>query len=511
MLRRPLAALTALAAIAVPLIGVPAHAADPDPGSTEQPPTSTPVTSTPAAAEALAAAEELTTPAAPPASPDAPGGRDATMVLRDLRMQRDHLGTADRARARAVLQRPATTQKQCFTTFCIHWSTTGDDRATADYVAQVADVVSHVLSTYRAAGYRSPEPDGTRGGNNKLDIYLQDLGSQGLYGYCDSDDPPTGTGPFDAPAYCAFDNNYTEFPTNTPLENLQVTAAHELFHAVQFAYDYYEDSWFMEATATWAEDEVYTDVNDNLQYLSESPLAQPGRSMDHFEQQGFRQYGDWIFFRWLTERDPRRTGALPNLIRGIWQRADGSAGAPDNYSIQAVDRTLRARGSSLRREWMLFTSANRRPAASYDEGRANHYPVAPLSGRVTLTGRHRDSQVSRSIDHLAASTVRFQRGSGLAARSLRLTFDLPPTGRGMGAVLTTYFTSGRVSRSLVSLPGTGNGAVRRGFGPGVKAIEVTLSNAGIRYTHCYRGTAWSCQGTPLDNDLPFKVRATALR
>ena len=40
-----------------------------------------------------------------------------------------------------------------------------------------------------------------------------------------------------------------QFPTNTPLENLQVTAAHEFFHAVQFAYDAYEDGWFIEGTA----------------------------------------------------------------------------------------------------------------------------------------------------------------------------------------------------------------------------------------------------------------------
>ena len=47
-----------------------------------------------------------------------------------------------------------------------------------------------------------------------------------------------------------------------------MTAAHEFFHAVQFAYDAADDQWFMESTATWMEDEIYDDVNDNLQYLS---------------------------------------------------------------------------------------------------------------------------------------------------------------------------------------------------------------------------------------------------
>ena len=69
------------------------------------------------------------------------------------------------------------------------------------------------------------------------------------------------------------DNDYSrrEFPTNTPLENMHVTAAHEYFHAVQFAYDFFEDGWFMEATATWAEDELFDTVNDNVNYL---PIGQ---------------------------------------------------------------------------------------------------------------------------------------------------------------------------------------------------------------------------------------------
>ena len=140
------------------------------------------------------------------------------------------------------------------------------------------------------------------------------------------------SGPYDTSAYCAFDDNFTEFTGQSPTENLQVTAAHELFHAVQFAYDYFEDGWFMEATATWAEDEVYDDVNDNRQYLPESPLGQPGQPMDQFI--GLRQYGDWIFFRYLTERFPKSRGGLPVVVREIWERADGSGRGPDDYSLQ---------------------------------------------------------------------------------------------------------------------------------------------------------------------------------
>ena len=69
------------------------------------------------------------------------------------------------------------------------------------------------------------------------------------------------------------DNNYTEgiFRNHTPIQNLKVTLAHEFFHAVQFAYDIGEDTWLMEGTATWMEDQVY----DGNQRQPPVPPEQP--------------------------------------------------------------------------------------------------------------------------------------------------------------------------------------------------------------------------------------------
>lgn len=493
---RPTAVLTALVALALPLAAAPARAADPEPSAP-----AVRTVSTPAAAHALAAARRL----------GAPGSRDATLVLRNLNLHRAGLSPADRAVAARLLARPATTRSQCYDTVCVHWYASGKNAAKPAYVAQVATTAQSVLATYAAAGYRAPEPDGTKGGNAKLDIYLQDLGSQGLYGYCTSDDPPSSKGPYDAPAYCAFDNNYSEFPTHTPLENLQVTAAHEIFHAVQFAYDYYEDSWFMEATATWAEDELYDNVNDNLQYLPESPLAQPGKSMDHFERTGVRQYGDWIFFRYLTEQDPAAAGGLPTLIRDMWERADGAAGGPNDYSMQAVQRVLADRSDDLSAVWAQFAAANRRPGSTYEEGQANGYPSARLDRKITISGAQPDSGwVARSIDHLAASTVGFTRAPALSAKTLKLTLDLPPTKRGSAVVATVYSNTGDPVVTPITLNAAGDATMSVPFGSTVTSVEVSLANAGIDYSGCYRGTAWSCQGTPLDDNLRFKVRASAL-
>jgi hypothetical protein len=492
---RPLLALTASLAVTATMLAVPAQAA----------PAAAPRTagSTPAAERALAGAE---------AALHGGDHRDATLALRDLRVQRVNLSPADRTTANRMLARPGASSRKCFAAVCVHYSTTGADAASTTYVDQVGQVADHVLATYAAAGYRRPKSDGTLGGNPKLDIYLQDLGSQGLYGYCDSDRQPRAQGPYDTWAYCAFDNDYEEFP-RTPLDNLEVTAAHELFHAVQFAYDYYEDAWFMEATATWAEDEVYDDVNDNLQYLPYGPMRQPGRSMDHFQRSGLKQYGDWIFFRYLTEHIPAAAGGLPTLVRQMWQRADGATGGRDEYSIQAVARTLAARGTTLRTQFARFAAANRRPATTYEEGRANHYPAAPLSLRVALSGRKRDSGwQTRTVDHLASATVRFSRATGMAARRLRLRLDLPAVRFGSGAVATVYRTTGAPQTVTLGLTAQGNRTRSLPFGGGVRFVEVTLANAGIQY-ECWRptDTGYSCQGRPRDDNLPLKLRAVAVR
>ena len=65
------------------------------------------------------------------------------------------------------------------------------------------------------------------------------------------------------------DNNYEEdgYPTQG-LMGLQVTAAHEFFHAIHFSlYSTYEASWLMEQTATWMEEQVYDHINDYRAYL----------------------------------------------------------------------------------------------------------------------------------------------------------------------------------------------------------------------------------------------------
>ena len=134
-----------------------------------------------------------------------------------------------------------------------------------DYVDQALATAENVWnSEVDTMGYRAPLSDATlhrpRPRRQARHLPQQPGRRSGLYGYCTSDDPGLNTpGTFTASAYCVVDNNYTEriFRNHTPIQNLKVTLAHEFFHAVQFAYDIGEDTWLMEGTATWMEDQVY--------------------------------------------------------------------------------------------------------------------------------------------------------------------------------------------------------------------------------------------------------------
>ncbi len=499
------------------------------PGAVAAPadPTGTPVKVTTSRAEARDALAE----ARAVLSGQAPAAADATMALRRLWQLRGELTGADRAAADRLLARPdderpgGAWQSSCTPDNCYHWATAGADAVAAgdtdadgvpDYVETVAATVDGVRATYVGAGYRAPKGDGVLGGNAENDIYLADVGNDSLYGYCTSDMPlPANPTTWDAWAYCVLDNDYStgQFPTNTPLENLQVTAAHEYFHAVQFGYDAFEDSWLMEATATWAEDELFDGVDDNLQYLPESPLKKPGQPLDTFNAAG-AQYGTWIFFRFLTERLTDTAGGMPTLVRDIWRRADGAAGGPDDYSMQAITRVLADRGVGVPEAYALFATANRAPALWYGEGAANHYPSVAPTDTVKLSTSKKDSGWGRArLNHLTSLTARFVPGRGLGSTAwkLKVAVDLPDVASGPAAVVTVYRRSGAPVVSQLSLTSSGKATRKVAFGSkGVRYVELTIANASTRYD-CWTDGAYTCQGSSLDDGRTVLLRATAVK
>lgn len=88
---------------------------------------------------------------------------------------------------------------------------------------------------------------------------------------------------------------------------LEVTVAHEFFHTIQYAYGlgvvsnsiWNKNLWFMEATATMMEDEVYDDVNDYIGYL---PYYLPYINYSIDYTNGIMEYGKVLFAKYLKNR-----------------------------------------------------------------------------------------------------------------------------------------------------------------------------------------------------------------
>ena len=180
--------------------------------------------------------------------------------------------------------------------------------------------------------------------------------------------PPTGRTRAPRSAYLVLDDDFTDFAGSaTPGQLMRVTAAHEFFHIVQFAYDQYEDGWFMESTATWMEERVYDAVNDNRQYLPASALAMPGRSLDYPLHRVRRRTATG------SSSSSSAAASAVRVVKSMWSRA----AADGVYSTVAISRTLKAEGTSLRARFAGFAANNLYPARTLRRGRA----LPPPAGR----------------------------------------------------------------------------------------------------------------------------------
>jgi hypothetical protein len=500
---------------------LPSYAASDEPGAppAAADPVVDPGTPTQVAEESLAAAEDLVAGAST---------EDPTLVLNQLSQTLSDLPSGDQRKAERILGRPTdgndpedtlltySVPEQtpyCSARVCVHYvATTGDAPPPAstdgdtipDYVQTTAAVLGNVWNQEVAGlGYRAPLPDrgttpaGTgqdEGPDTKLDVYLGDIGKDGYYGYAATDRPNRET----SSAYLVLDDDFGDFSgPATPGQLLRVTAAHEFFHIVQFAYDQFEDGWFMEATATWMEERVYDSVNDNRQFLPASAMAIPARSLD-YPLTTSTAYGNWIFFEFLSSR------LGTTLVRSMWSRA-ASDGV---YSTVAISRALRAKGTTLRARFAGFAAGNLTPARTYSEGAHYHRPAVAATYRLT-SGKRSTGTRSTRLNHLAARSYAFTAGSSLTGSwKVRLSVN-GPSGIS-GAVATVTRRDGTVSRRSVPLSSSGNGSLTLPLSrSSVKRVALTLANTSVRYT-CGAGS-YSCNGQPRDQNEPFTFSASATR
>ncbi|MCX6831230.1 MAG: DUF6055 domain-containing protein [candidate division Zixibacteria bacterium] len=205
----------------------------------------------------------------------------ATDILLEAQRTWNEISVSGQLALKALLVRPSATYTYDSPggKFKIHYSTSGSNAVPTSDVAPANGIPDYVewLANYSDSSYRAevitlaqfePPSDGTLGGDSRYDIYTEEMG---YYGYTQSE----GAGPNpwnDAYSYISVHRNFIGFPPNDDPDGDQkgaakVTIAHEYYHAIQFAYDYTEDVWFMEASSTWMEDYVFDPVNDNYNYF----------------------------------------------------------------------------------------------------------------------------------------------------------------------------------------------------------------------------------------------------
>ncbi len=423
-------------------------------------------------------------------------GASTTLALRDLFVALPSLRTEDSRKAHRALARPNASKRKCSTNICIHWKRTGAD-APPD-LGWVDTTLRVVRKSWkreiRRLGYRRPLRDGLRGGNGRFDVYLKNLGPS-VFGYCAPERKVPGH--WMASGYCVLDDDFarSQFGKN-PMRSLKATAAHEFFHAVQFAYDYAEDGWLMEASATWMEEHVFDDVNDNRRYLRAGQVAAPGIALDTFNPSRSYQYGNWAFFEYLSQR----FGS--SIVRSTWNKAGDFQGAPDQYSIRAVSNSLAGAGQSFPSVFRAYTAGNTIPGTTYSEG--VRWPRANVRTRHVLTSGEPEASDSLTIRHLASQNITILPGGGVAPGStLQVTVNGPERVTDPAAYVLVHRATGRILRKPVPLAANGNGTIEFDFSTSsVRKVTLTLANASTRF-NCWQNQNFSCQGIPTDENGPY--------
>ena len=492
-----------------------------------------------------------------------------TSVLRDLVLRIGDLSPADQVVARGILARPDDPNGEPYGTpysgesrsvcsevaepgFCIHWATglTDPNRppladansdGTPDWVATTVQTFEEVWAQQVATiGFRPPKGDSSSanpGPDARTDIYLANVGSDRIYGYCTTDDPnalnnrlgSTRYPYYDVSAYCVLDNDFseTEFRNGTPLSNMQVTAAHEFFHAIQSAYDFYEDWWMLEGTATAIEDLVYDGIDDNYQYLASSQFVSPQVPVDYsandFSDPSFlNRYGSWVFWRFLMEHLSSTAGQVdPSVLLEVWERADSSPYKKwgDATSIRAVIKAVKTRGMAFSETFNDFGISLYVPEFTFSEAsgyltylRANDYGRAPFARSKKISLAKQVAKIDTKIDHLSHKLFAFNRGDDLGPGGrLRLILRGAPLKRGTAMTALAVRSDNTVLAKRVSLNSDGDGGTRIGFGPDVVRVIAVLTNGSGRFSNCDKRLlyATSC-GIPRDDNRRFVLKVKLL-
>lgn len=291
-------------------------------------------------------------------SPQAKTVHKCGMPLKhDLKRDWQKLADDTRKTLAKYLEKPVLAGERVMTStgghFRIHYATSGADAPPpADNNANsIPDWIETVAATFETVytreitqmGYSVPPVA-------PYNVYLQNMY---YFGLTDSD-ILTGQS---ATSYITIENDFAEegfqasipgndTPYNTSVKALQITAAHEFHHVIQFGINYYFEPWYSEATSSWIEDEVYDTVNQLYSYADDY-FANTAASLNAGDG-----YSRWIFNRSLFEQFYPQ-----DIVWKIWEDFAAELAPPSGADIPMlpfIDKVLKSQRGSLAASFFSF-------------------------------------------------------------------------------------------------------------------------------------------------------------
>ncbi len=220
-----------------------------------------------------------------------------------------------------------------------------------DWVVSVGELAEAAWARETALGYPAPPADdgdgAERGGDARYDIYVCDLASHDLGELAATVADPPGSG-F---SYIVVDNDYAAAEvaplTTAGVEQLRVTLAHELFHAIQIGEGRGRlPEWLAEASAVWMEGIVAPpDVDRDIYRVA---LGGAGTEEPYWQGGDLHEYGAW----WLIAQ-------LERTHAGFVRRLLALAGGRGDDDPRGLRLAARAAGSRRTLEAAFATFARR--------------------------------------------------------------------------------------------------------------------------------------------------------
>ena len=252
-----------------------------------------------------------------------------------------------------------------------------------DYIDLCADAMERSYHVQiDLMGFKKPYIDfwaAQNGGNHKMDVYLFTFPALGITTADWFEGRVLSTALTVAPYFMINSRIYDYVGKAEGIRYLETTCAHEFLHGIQFAYNAYMPTWFMEASATWIEVMTYDGgVIDDGDTLPDPDEPNETNSYNYYIHQlrrwflipdislesriGDHEYGSVIWSLYMAQRFSY------DIIRQFFENAtDGSYREMGNFYDVFIDN-----GTTLAEAFKTFTVWN-----YFTHTRANTNPELP--------------------------------------------------------------------------------------------------------------------------------------